>query len=246
MEQGEIWAAAYAQRPSPSLEEKLLAQYESLVYQIARRFVGNTHLQGHSENMKDYLVEGRLGLLAAIRKYDPSKNVKFMTLANTEIRGAISHYIRDNQVRYTKLSMPGGVYENWQKMLKAKTKLESRGLPVTEAAVAKLAKLPIEVVLRTLEDFQSVTMVSLDSADFAYGLPSSRQKTSHESYIPVALRSDLDGSPIQTQSKAQELMRDALEMRRTGATTNTIATHFDLEPDKALKLVRYLDQKLHA
>jgi len=71
--------------------EQLLAAYGHLVdYQVQRLLVDLPA----SVDRDDLNSEARIGLIDAINRYDPSKNVKFETYASIRIRGAIVDYLR--------------------------------------------------------------------------------------------------------------------------------------------------------
>jgi RNA polymerase sigma-B factor len=64
-----------------------------LVRQIARRYS-----QFNLDSMEDLVQVGSIGLLKAIRYYDPNRtrSASFKTLATCYIRGEIRHYLRDH------------------------------------------------------------------------------------------------------------------------------------------------------
>lgn len=67
--------------------EKLLAQYDPLVKYVMGRMV--LHSQFPLQSPDDYYQEGRVGLIDAVKRFDPSFGVKFETYAIARIRGAI-------------------------------------------------------------------------------------------------------------------------------------------------------------
>lgn len=69
--------------------EALVAEHLGLVRSIARRF-------GHDADQRDDLVqEGLVGLLKAIRRFDPGREVPFPVYASTTVTGEIRHHLRD-------------------------------------------------------------------------------------------------------------------------------------------------------
>lgn len=76
-----------------SSEEKkdLASEYASLVKQIALRMA--VKLPGHIE-VDDLIHDGVVGLMDALNRFDPSKNIKFQTFASTRIRGAMLDALR--------------------------------------------------------------------------------------------------------------------------------------------------------
>ena len=81
----------YKETRSPDLRDKIIRQYMPLVKYVAGKVsVG----MPSSVEFDDLVGFGQFGLLDAIEKYDPDKNVKFKTYAVTRIRGAIFDELR--------------------------------------------------------------------------------------------------------------------------------------------------------
>jgi RNA polymerase sigma-B factor len=69
--------------------EALVCEHLALVRSIARRF-------GQDTDQRDDLVqEGVIGLLKAIRRFDPGRDVPFPAYATTAVTGEIRHHLRD-------------------------------------------------------------------------------------------------------------------------------------------------------
>jgi RNA polymerase sigma factor FliA len=73
-------------------EQQLLDEYAPLVKHVAGRIA--IFLPSHIQ-MEDLLSDGTLGLLDALEKFNPSKNVQFRTYATLRIRGAILDGLRN-------------------------------------------------------------------------------------------------------------------------------------------------------
>lgn len=76
----------YKKTKSSSLRDKFVRQYMPLVKYVAGKLA--VGMPGSVE-FDDLVGFGQFGLLDAIEKFDPDKNVKFKTYAVTRIRGAI-------------------------------------------------------------------------------------------------------------------------------------------------------------
>ena len=69
--------------------EARVCEHLALVRSIARRF-------GQDADQRDDLVqEGVVGLLKAIRRFDPGRDVPFPAYATTAVTGEIRHHLRD-------------------------------------------------------------------------------------------------------------------------------------------------------
>ncbi|MCQ2242017.1 RNA polymerase sigma factor WhiG [Treponema sp.] len=90
-EELELWRE-FKKTKSVAIRDKLIRQYMPLVKWVAGRV--STGMPDSVE-FDDLVGFGQFGLLDAINKYDPDKNVKFKTYATTRIRGAIFDELRE-------------------------------------------------------------------------------------------------------------------------------------------------------
>lgn len=81
----------YGRTKNADLREKLILEYAPLVKVVAGRL--NMYL-GNNVEYDDLVGYGVFGLIDAIDKFDPFKDVKFETYASLRIRGAILDQIR--------------------------------------------------------------------------------------------------------------------------------------------------------
>ena len=86
----ELWVT-YRKERDPKIRETFIKQYAPLV-----KYVAGKVAVGMPSNVEfdDLVGYGVFGLLDAIDKFDPEKNVKFKTYAVTRIRGAIFDELR--------------------------------------------------------------------------------------------------------------------------------------------------------
>jgi len=86
----ELWQQ-YRKNRDPAIRESFIKQYAPLV-----KYVAGKVAVGMPNNVEfdDLVGYGVFGLIDAIDKYDPDKNVKFKTYAVTRIRGAIFDELR--------------------------------------------------------------------------------------------------------------------------------------------------------
>jgi RNA polymerase sigma factor for flagellar operon FliA len=81
----------YQKNPTQELRETLITEYASLVKVVAGRL---SMYLGYNVEYEDLVSYGIFGLIDAIDKFDPGKDVKFETYASLRIRGAILDQIR--------------------------------------------------------------------------------------------------------------------------------------------------------
>ncbi len=86
----ELWVL-YKKTKDPKIREHLIKQYAPLV-----KYVAGKVAMGKPGNIEydDLVGFGVFGLIDAIEKFDPEKNVKFKTYAVTRIRGSIYDELR--------------------------------------------------------------------------------------------------------------------------------------------------------
>lgn len=81
---------ALAQNGDSQALEQLTQSNMGLVYSVARK------LSGRGADSEDLIQLGAIGLLKAIRKFDPSYEVKFSTYAVPMILGEMRRFLRDD------------------------------------------------------------------------------------------------------------------------------------------------------
>src|SRR5215469_5738311 len=86
----QLWLE-YRRTRDPSIREAFIKQYAPLVKYVAGKVAVG---MPHNVEFDDLVGFGVFGLIDAIDKYDPEKNVKFKTYAVTRIRGAIFDELR--------------------------------------------------------------------------------------------------------------------------------------------------------
>jgi RNA polymerase sigma-B factor len=79
----------YRRSGDPRLRDELIAEHEWIAVHCARRFAGR------GEPMADLVQVGRLGVLKAVDRYDPSYDVHFATFAVPTVLGELRRHFRD-------------------------------------------------------------------------------------------------------------------------------------------------------
>src|ERR671914_193935 len=86
----ELWRR-YKQDDDPAARERLVVAYSPLVKFIAGRMASG--LPAHVEE-SDLISYGLLGLIGAIERYEPEREIKFETFAVARVKGAIIDELR--------------------------------------------------------------------------------------------------------------------------------------------------------
>ncbi len=138
----ELWHE-YKKSRSTKIRDQFIRQYMPLV-----KYVAGKVSTGMPESVEfDALVGyGQFGLLDAISKYDPDKNVKFKTYAVTRIRGAIFDELRELDW------VPRSVRQKSREIEDTITELEAKlGRTASDAEIAKAMGM-------TESEYESVVM----------------------------------------------------------------------------------------
>ncbi|MDW8028911.1 MAG: sigma-70 family RNA polymerase sigma factor [Armatimonadota bacterium] len=144
----------YRQTKDEKLREEIINSYRPLAEHIARMFVDS------GEPLEDLIQYALIGLIKAIEGYDPDKGTEFTTYAWYQIRGEISHYLRDQGKL---ISEPAWLQEARIKVERAKNALRQKFKrePTTEE-IAQESGLKIEAVRRVLETEQIFHVAPLE------------------------------------------------------------------------------------
>ncbi|MBM7644681.1 RNA polymerase sigma-B factor [Scopulibacillus daqui] len=148
--------AAYQNNPDDeAIQNKLVAQYENLVIAMSNKFSKNSDIK------EDLYQVGMIGLLAALKRYDPSMGRSFESFAVPTIVGEIKRYMRD---KTWSVHVPRRIKELGPKIKKTVDKLTNdlqRSPKVAE--IAEYLNVDEEDVLETMEMSRSYHALSVDS-----------------------------------------------------------------------------------
>ncbi len=150
----EILISRYFDRPSDDLKDMILLQFSSTVERTARKFSG-------VEAFEDLVQVGYIGLLNALKKFDPTAGVKFSTYATHLIAGEIKHFLRDKSqiIRH-----PAWLQELRHKVGRANVKLQAElGRTPTNDEIAKEAGVTLSSIDEVLSTADSLRVSSYDA-----------------------------------------------------------------------------------
>lgn len=134
--------------------EQLILEHAPLIKYIAHRIA--LRVPPHIE-VQDLIDAGVVGLIDAIEKYDPSKDVKFKTYAEFRIRGAIFDELRSLDW------VPRSIRKMINKLEETYLTLEQRlGRPATDEEVAEEMDLQVEDFYQILRQASGVSLTSID------------------------------------------------------------------------------------
>jgi RNA polymerase sigma-32 factor len=134
---------------------RLVTSNLRLVVMIARRY------QSAFRNLFDLIQEGNIGLMEAVKKYDPYRGIRFPSYAVWWIRAYIIRYLMNN-FRMVKVGTTQAQRRLFFNLQKEKQRLEAEGFDITPKLIARRLEVkPSEVV--EMEQRMSSRDVSVDT-----------------------------------------------------------------------------------
>ena len=149
----ELWIE-FRKTRSPELRDVFIRKYMPLVKYVAGKVA--TGMPGNVE-FDDLVGFGQFGLLDAINKYDPDKNVKFKTYAVTRIRGSMIDELRVLDW------VPRSVRQKAREIEDAIMQVESKlGRPATDAEISDSMGISEDEFQQTIMRVSGTSVLSLD------------------------------------------------------------------------------------
>jgi RNA polymerase sigma-32 factor len=133
-------AVEYLATHDPKIASKLVLSNLKLVVKLAHEYTRA------GKNLLDLIQEGNVGLVQAVEKYDPHRNVKLSSYAAWWIRAYILRYILQN-ARMVRLGTTATQRKLFFNLRKEKAKLERMGFVPTTDRVAKAMQVPEHEVI---------------------------------------------------------------------------------------------------
>jgi RNA polymerase sigma factor for flagellar operon FliA len=145
--------------PGSPAEDELIRNYLPLVKTMAGRMAMT--LPSHVD-INDLYSSGLVGLLNAVRNFDPSSGTAFGTYARLRIRGAILDELRRMDW------VPRSVHSKARHVQSVIQELEQKlGELPTETDIARALKISVTEYRQLLDEIRPATFVCLDSAQSA-------------------------------------------------------------------------------
>ncbi|MBU0936344.1 MAG: RNA polymerase sigma factor WhiG [Spirochaetes bacterium] len=149
----DLWAS-YKKKRDPKIRESFIKQYAPLVKYVAGKVAAN---MPQSVEFDDLVGFGVFGLIDAIDKFDPAKNVKFKTYAVTRIRGAIFDELRSIDW------VPRSVRQKSREIEEAIVNIEAKlGRPASDSEIAGSMGVSEDDFAKTMMKISSTSILSLN------------------------------------------------------------------------------------
>jgi RNA polymerase sigma factor for flagellar operon FliA len=143
-----------ARKPDPAWEDQMILQYAPLIKYIASRLA--LRLPSHV-SLEDLVSSGIVGLIDAIQKFDPAKNISFKTYAEFRIKGSMLDELRSLDWIPRSVRKKAHLIENSYGQLQ-----KSLGRPAEAEEVAQLLGLELEEFHQLLDETKPVSLVALE------------------------------------------------------------------------------------
>jgi RNA polymerase sigma factor for flagellar operon FliA len=195
--------------PGSASEEELIKLHMSLVKNIVGRLAMT--LPSHVDP-QDLYSSGLVGLLNAVRNFDPTAGSSFESYARVRIRGAIFDELRRLDW------VPRSVHEKARRVQVVIQRLEqAKGEAPTDAEIAKALDLSPEQYEQVIEDIRPAAFVCLDSArGFEEDADGSRYESisdeSQENPVDAVSRRELAGVIAERLEQLPEMQRKVLAL----------------------------------
>jgi RNA polymerase sigma factor for flagellar operon FliA len=149
----DLWRT-YRRSGDQALRDRLILTYAPLVKYVAGRL--GSGLPAHVDE-GDLVSYGLLGLIAAIERYDPDRDVKFETYAIARIKGSILDELRAMDW------VPRSVRSRAREIERAMAELESKlSRAPTDEELAKKVGITVEELEDSLTDISRSSIAALD------------------------------------------------------------------------------------
>ncbi len=144
----------YRKKKDPAIKTKLIEVYVELVKIIAGRLYST---YGNHLEFDDLVSYGVFGLIDAIDKFDPTKNVKFETYAQIRIRGAVVDQLRNLDW------IPRSMRQKARQIEDTMRKLENNHQGyVSDELVAQEMNMTIQELQSVLQQTSAFNVISLE------------------------------------------------------------------------------------
>ena len=190
-----------AEKLDPKWEEQMVLQYAPLIKYIASRLA--LRLPSHI-SMEDLISSGIIGLIDAVQKFDPSKNINFKTYAEFRIKGAMLDELRRLDWIPRSVRKKNHLIENAYAQLQ-----RSLGRPAEAEEMAELMGLELEEFYQLLDETKTVSVVALEEGRKSAGGPAGYLE--HEFLETIQDDNSRDSFLALHFSELQKIMVQAIE-----------------------------------
>ncbi|MBN2333722.1 MAG: FliA/WhiG family RNA polymerase sigma factor [Deltaproteobacteria bacterium] len=141
--------------------QALVVEYLPLIQRIAQRIASRLP---DNVDINDLVNSGVIGLIDAISKFDPSRQIKFKTYAEIRVRGAILDELRAQDWASRSLRSDSNLLENTYSYLEQKF-----GRPPEDEEVAESLGVSMEDFYKLLGKAKGISLINFEDMHFENG-----------------------------------------------------------------------------
>lgn len=240
-------AVRYSLHQDSEAAYKLVLSNLKLVVLIAREYQRNV------QNVLDLVQEGNIGLLEAVKQFDPFRGIRFPSYAVYWIRAYMLRYIINN-LRLVKIGTTQAQRKLFFNLQKEKDKLEAEGFIPEAALLAKRLNVKESEVIE-MEQRLALPELSVDSplrvnnedaADLHGLLPDPAQDTEEKvlkENFDSAVRSAVEDFKADLDEKEKSII-DRRLLTEEPVTLQIIADEFGLSRERIRQIESRLKEKM--
>jgi RNA polymerase sigma-B factor len=177
--------------------ERILDMHGKILNHLVRRYAGSS-----SETYEDLLQVGSVGLMKAIKAYDPGSGAKFSSYAYAMIDGELKHHFRDTAL----VKKPRWARSLYAKVFEATERLTAElGRPPRNDELAREVNVTPKGIVELMKLLSDTSVVSLDSTESGEGVDLSAIRSDHyETFsLPIEDRIQLEKA-LESLSELQQ------------------------------------------
>lgn len=237
------WSEA-VRLPDSKERERFVEAHLEIVRYLALRIASRLPA---SVEVDDLVHDGIVGLLDAVAKFDPKRNVRFRTYAESRVRGAILDGLRHRDWR------PRSIRRGQRELDETMIRLSTRhGRAASDEEIASEMGLDMETYRALLKDLSSGPLLSLD--DLAPGSdPALSVEAAHphgrieKQQLVAAIAEELKRLPERERRVMELYYHDGLNMKEVGAVLGVTESRVcQVHAQAAARLRGALELRLHA
>lgn len=147
-------------------EQMILANFPLAVH-VAKKYFGL------GESYKDLIQVAAIGLIKAVRNFEPKMKINFATYAVPTIEGEIKHYLRDNAIN---IKLPRKYLELGMRLEKYRKEfLYKHGREITNQELAKALKIKLQEIEEATITLNAHKIISLDAPVYSIAGANNRE-----------------------------------------------------------------------
>ena len=161
-EQVDEWLKEYLKMENPQKKIKLQNLITMTCMPIVKR-IAHTLARRSTDPIEDIIQIGSVGLIKAIRSFDPSVSNNFKSYATYLVTGEIRHYLRD---KASVVKAPRAIQELCYRFNKISTEiLDEVGEKPSDKEVAAKMEMPVTELKYVINEDRRKNIISLDQLD---------------------------------------------------------------------------------